>query len=188
MTQPNPTPLQPPRDHSRDPDGRESSIKVAIPAAAISALSGVRVDGLVAALATDGRATLDLDGEAVVLEAAMVEVVETPSTGWAVATDGTVSVALDTTLTPELELEGAARELVRAVNDRRKAQGLELTDRIALGLEVEPAELGERLTAAGLLEGVAREVLAVRVGAVSDDATEVDLGGLGTARFSVLRA
>jgi isoleucyl-tRNA synthetase len=41
-------------------------------------------------------------------------------------------VALETALTPELEAEGLARELVRKVNDLRKDAGFEIADRIAL--------------------------------------------------------
>ena len=48
-------------------------------------------------------------------------------------------VALDTALTPELEAEGFARDLIRAIQDERKAAGLNVGDRIALSLTV-PAE------------------------------------------------
>jgi isoleucyl-tRNA synthetase len=52
--------------------------------------------------------------------------------GHAVGRDAGLVVALDTRLTPELELEGLARELVRRVNDMRRDAGLEISDRIAL--------------------------------------------------------
>ena len=54
--------------------------------------------------------------------------------GWALAEEGALSVALDVRLDPELELEGRVYDLVHAVNGLRKAQGLELTDRIVLTL------------------------------------------------------
>ena len=61
--------------------------------------------------------------------------VETSSPeGYAVAEDGGVLVALDTTLTDELRLEGAARDLVRVIQDARKEAGFEIADRITLFL------------------------------------------------------
>jgi isoleucine--tRNA ligase len=48
-------------------------------------------------------------------------------------------IALDTTLDPELEAEGYARDVIRAVQDARKAAGLHVADRISLTLRV-PAE------------------------------------------------
>ncbi|HEV2251177.1 MAG TPA: isoleucine--tRNA ligase [Candidatus Limnocylindria bacterium] len=52
--------------------------------------------------------------------------------GHAVGKDAGAIVALETTLTPDLEAEGLARELVRKVNDLRKEAGFEIADRIAL--------------------------------------------------------
>ena len=55
--------------------------------------------------------------------------------GYAVAQDGGVQVALDTTLSADLRREGLARDLVRAVQETRKNAGLALADRIALQLD-----------------------------------------------------
>jgi isoleucyl-tRNA synthetase len=70
---------------------------------------------------------LELLAEEVLVETSSPE-------GYAVAEDGGVLVALDTTLTDELRLEGAARDLVRVVQDARKEAGLEISDRIKLYL------------------------------------------------------
>ena len=59
--------------------------------------------------------------------------------GLGVASDAGVTVALELEITPELRREGTANELVRLVQDARKAAGFEVTDRIELGIEAEGA-------------------------------------------------
>ena len=49
---------------------------------------------------------------------------ETPREGWAVATEGGETVALDLAITPELRRAGLAREVVRLVQEARKTSGL----------------------------------------------------------------
>ena len=58
----------------------------------------------------------------------------TSPSGYAVAEGNGVLVALNTTLTPELLLEGQARDLVRFIQDARKAAGYAITDRINVTL------------------------------------------------------
>ncbi|MBD0291567.1 MAG: class I tRNA ligase family protein, partial [Thermoleophilia bacterium] len=82
------------------------------------------------------------------------ERVEVP--GWAIADDGRLSVALDTTVDAELELKGRILELIHAVNTMRRDVGLELTDRIVLTL---PGD-GELLEHADWIKA---ETLAVRI-------------------------
>ncbi len=68
--------------------------------------------------------------------------------GWVAAADGDVSVELDPTLNPELELEGRVLDLIHALNVMRKDAGLELTDRIRVRLPQSHAELlrhGDRI-------------------------------------------
>ncbi len=64
-----------------------------------------------------------------------VLVSEEPVTGWRVVREGAESVALDLEITPELRREGLARELVRAIQDLRKAAGLQVADRIELAVK-----------------------------------------------------
>ena len=156
-------------------------------AAALSACDASGAARVAGELAEHGTATIDVEGAAVTVDASMVEVVDTPRTGWSMASDAGTSFALDTELTDELRLEGAAREIVRAVNDLRKSANLALDARIRLGLRLEPGDLRGRLEAAGWLDYVAREVLADAI--VDDDAApnavDVDLGELGRAYVSV---
>jgi isoleucyl-tRNA synthetase len=100
---------------------------------------------LAAALAHGETVRLDIGSdprnEQVELTPADVDLVQETIEGWGVASDGGITVALELELTPELRAEGLARELVRVVQDARKAAGLDVGDRIVLGLRVEgPAE------------------------------------------------
>jgi len=84
------------------------------------------------------RVRLEVDGLGPVeLGPEEAGVVEEPVTGWRVVRDGATAVALDLEVTPELRLEGLARDLVRAVQDLRKAAGLEVADRIELAVKAD---------------------------------------------------
>jgi isoleucyl-tRNA synthetase len=67
--------------------------------------------------------------------------------GWVVQEGADAAVALSTRLTPELVLEGHARDLVRALQDLRKTSGLRVEDRIRLTFQHGPALLEEILGA-----------------------------------------
>jgi len=69
-------------------------------------------------------------------------------------------VLLDTATTPELEAEGLARDVIRAVQDTRKAAGFEVSDRIALALAFEDSADGEAVRAAFDTADIAGETLA----------------------------
>jgi isoleucyl-tRNA synthetase len=60
-----------------------------------------------------------------------------PREGFAIAAESGVVVALDTHVTPELKQEGQAREVVRRVQDLRKAAGFEISDHIVLTYQAE---------------------------------------------------
>ncbi|MDR2122561.1 MAG: isoleucine--tRNA ligase [Flavobacteriaceae bacterium] len=66
-----------------------------------------------------------------------VEIRTQDITGWLVASDNKLTVALDITITPELKSEGIARELVNRIQNLRKEKGLEVTDRISLELQAD---------------------------------------------------
>ena len=100
----------------------------------------------------------------VVVGADDVIVTQTPREGWAVATDAGETVAIDTTVSPELRREGLAREVVRRVQEARKNDGLEVTDRIWLRWWSEDPDVVAALTEHARL--IAGEVLAVEVFAV----------------------
>ena len=70
-----------------------------------------------------------------------VLVERTGKEGWSVASADGVTVALDTGLDPELELEARVLDLIHQINAMRKEQGLELTDRIRITLPAAQSEL-----------------------------------------------
>ncbi|GAA4101884.1 isoleucine--tRNA ligase [Actinomadura miaoliensis] len=115
---------------------------------------------LVAALRADGTATVEAPGiGAVALSPAEVIVTERPRTGWAVESAAGETVALDLTVTPELRRAGQVREVVRLLQDARKAAGLDVTDRVALWWRASGDDLAEALREHG--PEIAAEVLAV---------------------------
>lgn len=77
----------------------------------------------------------DLDGVEVTLELADFEIQAQDIPGWLVASDQSVTVALDITLNDQLLAEGVAREVVNRVQNLRKELGLDVTDRIKLTME-----------------------------------------------------
>jgi isoleucyl-tRNA synthetase len=96
---------------------------------------GVQQAGAVArAVEEEQPVTLRVGEETITLAPDEVLVESVPLEGYAVAQESGIQVALDTTLTQELRDEGLARDLVRAVQEMRKAAGLTLSERITLYL------------------------------------------------------
>ena len=97
-----------------------------------AALEAADAGDVVTRLRTDGSTAV---GE-FVLEAAEVLVDVEERSGLAVSMEGTggLMVGLDVALTPELEAEGMARELVHRIQNVRKGAGLEIEDRIATNI------------------------------------------------------
>jgi isoleucyl-tRNA synthetase len=117
---------------------------------------------LSAQLRSAGTAQVEADGAPVRLGPDDVIVTQTPRSGWAVASEGGETVALEVTITPELRREGLAREVVRLVQDARKGDGLDVGDRISLRWSTADPELAAALTEHG--DMISAEVLAVDYG------------------------
>ncbi|HEU5301932.1 MAG TPA: isoleucine--tRNA ligase [Acidimicrobiia bacterium] len=125
--------------------------------AALAEVDGATVQ---AALDRDGAYDLDVGGESVALSSEDVEVRARAHEHLVLAEESGVAVALDTTVDDALRGEGVARELVRALNDHRKAIDLALADRISADLYVEDAVAAAADRHRDLIAG---EVLAVRL-------------------------
>ena len=84
----------------------------------------------VAELNENGSLVLDVDGQQVTLgkEDLLIDIAQTE--GYATQSDGTVTVMLDTTLTPELVEQGFVAELISKIQTMRKDAGFEVMDRI----------------------------------------------------------
>jgi isoleucyl-tRNA synthetase len=107
-------------------------------AAALRQVPATQAAELAPRLRAGERVRLEVDGLGPVeLGPEEAGVVEEPVTGWRVVRDGPTAVALDLEITPELRLEGLARDLVRAVQDLRKAAGLAVDDRIELAVKAD---------------------------------------------------
>jgi isoleucyl-tRNA synthetase len=109
-------------------------------------------------LGSGGTAPVTAGGETVALGPGDVIVTQTPKAGWAVAADAGETVALEVGLTPELRREGLAREAIRLIQEARKNDGLDVTDRVSLWWEAADPELAAALREHGRL--IAGEVLA----------------------------
>jgi isoleucyl-tRNA synthetase len=88
------------------------------------------------------------------------DIIREEKQGLKVLNEGTLTVALDTTITPDLLYEGYVRDLIRGIQNARKEAGLEVTDRIALAVSGD-----EELRAAldRFRQLVAEETLAVKL-------------------------
>jgi isoleucyl-tRNA synthetase len=118
-------------------------------------------DGSLAGRLAHGEAVeLTIGGETVAIEPADVDLAQEVREGWGVASESGITVALDLELTDDLRTEGLARELVRAIQDARKAAGFDVSDRIALGVEGDDAVI-EALQAHA--DYIAGETLALEV-------------------------
>jgi len=106
--------------------GKRIGAKVQKVNQAVRELSGERLDTLL-----DGKPlTLDIGGEAILLEPDDVLIDRKPREGLAVAAGSHFVVALDTTLNDELMREGLAREFVNKVQNMRKTADLDIAQRI----------------------------------------------------------
>ena len=77
-----------------------------------------------------GSFTFNVNGEDATVELSDVEVISEDIPGWLVANEGSLTVALDITVSDDLRREGIARELVNRIQNIRKNSGFEITDKI----------------------------------------------------------
>lgn len=86
----------------------------------------------------EGQFTFEIDNAPVCVELSDVEIFSEDIPGWLVANEGSLTVALDITVTDDLRKEGIAREIVNRIQNIRKNIGLEITDKIQVVISPNP--------------------------------------------------
>jgi isoleucyl-tRNA synthetase len=137
------------------------------------AVAALNADRAAQTLRAGGHVGVVVDGEEFPLSAEDVQLVLQPLEGYLIERAGTHAVALNLDLDDELIREGLAREAVRAIQNARKAAGLNVEDRIALTLGGDKDLLDAIRTHEAYVAG---EVLATSVvfdGASPGEVTEI---------------
>ena len=123
----------------------------------------------IATFEREGEYALNIDGEQTVIKLSDVEIISEDIPGWLVANEGALTVALDVTVTDELQQEGLARELVNRIQNLRKSNGFEITDKIRVTIR-SAKEMDVALEAHRTY--IANQVLAVSIDLTDDEPTE----------------
>lgn len=140
---------------------------------AVSQAVGEMTQAQIARLEAEGQVTLMAEGQEAVIELADVDIMSQDIPGWSVANDGITTVALDITITPALKNEGNARKLIKQIQNLRKTQGFDITDRIRVVITDTPET---QAVMADFKESIASQVLAnsIKLGQPEGDAIDFD--------------
>ncbi len=111
--------------------GARTGAKMKSVAAAIAQMSQHDIS----ALEKQKTFVFHIDNEPVEILITDVDIIADDIPGWSVANKDSLTVALDITVSPQLEEEGNARELVNKIQKLRKDSGLDLTDRIIVHIK-----------------------------------------------------
>jgi len=141
----------------------------------------------IAKLENEGHYNLSIGDERLILQIDEVEISSEDIPGWTVASKGVLTVALDINVTPELENEGNARELVNRIQKIRKDNGYELTDRILVKI-AKAATLKDSITQFN--HYICAEILADKLELVSEiaDGTEIEVNDVPLKVFVTKKA
>ena len=109
----------------------------------IAAAFGTFDQKTISAIQASGTYEFTLPSGPVVLNPADYEISSEDMPGWLVASEGPMTIALDIEVTDALRAEGVARELVNRIQNLRKEAGLDVTDKILVGIYAEGADYDE---------------------------------------------
>ena len=137
-----------------------------------SALQGMSQENI-ADFEKQASFTFNIAGQDAIVDLTDVEIISEDIPGWLVANEGKLTVALDITITEKLRKEGLARELVNRIQNLRKANGYDITDKVNVKV-LSSEQMDDAIEE--YTEYVANQVLAANLIIVNDleDATELD--------------
>ena len=101
----------------------------------IAAMTATFSQEKIAEIEQSESVVLDMGAEQITVTPADFEITSEDMPGWLVTSEGKLTVALDITVTPELQREGVARELINRIQNIRKDSGFEVTDKIKVEIE-----------------------------------------------------
>ncbi|MBK5286729.1 MAG: isoleucine--tRNA ligase [Bacteroidia bacterium] len=114
--------------------GKKAGSKMKEAAAAISTFTQKEISKL----EQEEKFEINISGESIILVPDDVEITYDHIPGREVATDGRITVALETTISGELREEGIAREFVNRIQNIRKDKGFEVSDHISVLIQEHP--------------------------------------------------
>ncbi|MCC6837439.1 MAG: isoleucine--tRNA ligase [Bacteroidia bacterium] len=102
---------------------------------AVQAFANENANAIISGVEKEGKFEIKIESDSIILENEDVEIIPVDIPGWKVANSGQLTVALDVTITEALKEEGLARELVNRIQNLRKDNNLDLTDRIDVKIQ-----------------------------------------------------
>ncbi len=121
----------------------------------------------------NGCFTFTVDSTPATVELADVEIISEDIPGWLVNNEGSLTVALDITVTEELRREGIAREIVNRIQNIRKSKDFDITDKI--DVVITPND-GTNEAVKDYMEYISKQVLANSFAIADiDEADRIDL-------------
>lgn len=130
----------------------------------IAAAFGAFDQATISAIQSAGTYVFELEGEKIAIDGEDYEIISEDMPGWLVASEGSMTLALDIEVNDELRAEGVARELINRIQNLRKDSGFEVTDKIDIRIFADAATLPAIESAlAAHLEYLSSQTLALSV-------------------------
>ena len=135
-----------------------------------AALASADGNALLSSLQTDGHVTIELPGGPLTLDSQDIEVRLQARQGWAAAQGPGCVVVLNTEVTEELRREGIAKDLIRSIQNQRKAIDCDYSDRIDVALVTEDDDVKAAIGTHS--DAICKETLAVQLGLSAMEAVQ----------------